>query len=51
MAGLFDLSRRGAIDRAVPTVFLHTGGLPILFASGKAFQDEAALTRIPPRSA
>ena len=50
MAGLLDLSRRGAIDRSVPTVFLHTGGLPILFASGKAFQDAAALTRIPPRS-
>ena len=51
MAGLFDLARRGAIDRAVPTVFLHTGGLPILFASGWAFQDAAALTKLPPRSA
>ncbi len=51
MAGLFDLARRGAIDRSVPTVFLHTGGLPILFASGSAFQDAAALTKIPPRPA
>jgi D-cysteine desulfhydrase len=32
MAGMIDLARRGLLDRSVPTVFWHTGGLPILFA-------------------
>ncbi len=32
MAGLFALVRSGALDSGVPVVFLHTGGLPILFA-------------------
>jgi D-cysteine desulfhydrase family pyridoxal phosphate-dependent enzyme len=32
MAGLFALARAGALDPGVPVVFLHTGGLPILFA-------------------
>jgi D-cysteine desulfhydrase family pyridoxal phosphate-dependent enzyme len=32
MAGLFALARTGGLDPAVPLVFLHTGGLPILFA-------------------
>lgn len=32
MAGLMDLARRRILDPAVPTVFIHTGGLPILFA-------------------
>jgi 1-aminocyclopropane-1-carboxylate deaminase/D-cysteine desulfhydrase-like pyridoxal-dependent ACC family enzyme len=32
MAGLFALARSGALDPRIPVVFLHTGGLPILFA-------------------
>jgi D-cysteine desulfhydrase family pyridoxal phosphate-dependent enzyme len=32
MAGLFALARAGALDPGIPVVFLHTGGLPILFA-------------------
>lgn len=48
MAGLFDLARRGALDHAVPTVFLHTGGLPILFASGAAFRDAGTVTKRRP---
>jgi D-cysteine desulfhydrase family pyridoxal phosphate-dependent enzyme len=32
MAGLFALARSRALDPGVPVVFLHTGGLPILFA-------------------
>ncbi|MBK9062446.1 MAG: pyridoxal-phosphate dependent enzyme [Acidobacteria bacterium] len=32
MAGLFALARSGALDPGSPVVFLHTGGLPILFA-------------------
>ena len=35
MAGLIDLAHTGVIDRTVPTIFIHTGGLPILFAFGE----------------
>jgi D-cysteine desulfhydrase len=31
-AGLLDQARRGQIGRAGPLIFLHTGGLPALFA-------------------
>ncbi len=38
MAGLIDLLRRGALDRARDIVFLHTGGTPALFAYAGAFE-------------
>jgi D-cysteine desulfhydrase family pyridoxal phosphate-dependent enzyme len=43
MAGLFDLVRRGVLDTQTPTIFLHTGGLPILFAYGEHFSDLSPL--------
>lgn len=46
MAGLMDLVRRGILDRSIPTVFIHTGGLPILFAYERHFKGLAAFTRI-----
>jgi 1-aminocyclopropane-1-carboxylate deaminase/D-cysteine desulfhydrase-like pyridoxal-dependent ACC family enzyme len=47
MAGLLDLARRGILDPAVPTVFIHTGGLPILFAFERSVRDLARFTTIP----
>jgi D-cysteine desulfhydrase len=47
MAGLLDLARRRILDPAVPTVFIHTGGLPILFAFERSLRDLARLTTIP----
>ena len=46
MAGLMDLVRTGVLDRTIPTIFVHTGGTPILFAYEEQFRDLAALTRI-----
>ena len=46
MAGLMDLARTGVLDRAIPTVFIHTGGLPILFAYERYFKGLEAFTRI-----
>ncbi len=46
MAGLMDLARTGVLDRSLPTIFIHTGGLPILFAYERHFTDLAAFTRI-----
>ncbi len=47
MAGLFGLARTGLLDPSVPVVFLHTGGLPILFAFDDAFDDAAPITKVP----
>ncbi len=46
MSGLLDLARRGVLDPAVPTVFLHTGGLPIVFAFEDFFRSQAECTKI-----
>jgi D-cysteine desulfhydrase family pyridoxal phosphate-dependent enzyme len=32
MAGLIDLVNKGSIDKNIPVIFIHTGGLPILFS-------------------
>jgi D-cysteine desulfhydrase family pyridoxal phosphate-dependent enzyme len=53
MAGLIDLTRKGVLDKDIPTIFIHTGGLPILFAYEKRFRPLASCTRIsaPPSGA
>ncbi len=37
MAGLFDLALKGTLHKEIPTIFFHTGGLPILFAYARQF--------------
>ena len=49
MAGLIDLVRRRVLDPSVPVIFIHTGGLPGLFAFEKEFRDLALCTKIPSR--
>ncbi len=46
MAGMMDLVRTGVLDSTVPTIFIHTGGLPILFAYDETFRDLATFTRL-----
>ncbi len=50
MAGLFALARDGSLDPSVPVVFLHTGGLPILFAFDEESWASSPVTRIPLRA-
>ena len=38
MAGLIDLVSRKILNRNVPTVFIHTGGLPVLFSFEPEFR-------------
>jgi D-cysteine desulfhydrase len=38
MAGLIDLVSRKILDRNVPTVFIHTGGMPVLFSFEPEFR-------------
>lgn len=40
MAGLVDLTKKNIIDKNIPVVFIHTGGLPILFS----FENELGKT-------
>jgi len=49
MAGLMDLARRKVLDPALPTVFFHTGGQPILFSFEKDLRSLAACVKIPKR--
>lgn len=46
MAGLIDLTSKGVFDKNTPTVFFHTGGLPILFAYEQQFRSLAHCTKI-----
>ena len=41
MAGLADMAAKGIIGNNRPVVFLHTGGLPLLYAHKYMFQDLA----------
>lgn len=46
MAGLIDLTRKGVLEKNIPTVFIHTGGLPILFAHERQFHSLARCTKM-----
>lgn len=46
MAGLMDLAVRGILDRSIPVIFIHTGGLPILFAFEKDVRADARCKQI-----
>jgi 1-aminocyclopropane-1-carboxylate deaminase/D-cysteine desulfhydrase-like pyridoxal-dependent ACC family enzyme len=50
MAGLFALVRTGVLDTSVPVVFLHTGGLPILFAFDEEAYGTGPVTKVPLRA-
>jgi|LSQX01.2.fsa_nt_gb D-cysteine desulfhydrase len=46
VSGLLDMARRKLIDTDRSVVFMHTGGVPILFAFEHEFRDIAKLTRM-----
>jgi L-cysteate sulfo-lyase len=46
MAGMIDLVHKKIIDPNITTVFLHTGGLPILFSFESEFNQLANCTKI-----
>jgi L-cysteate sulfo-lyase len=46
MAGLIDLVRTGVLRKDIPTIFIHTGGLPILFAYERQMRSLALCTKI-----
>ena len=46
LAGLTGLVERDIIDRTIPVVFIHTGGMPILFSFEAEFAGQAHITKI-----
>jgi D-cysteine desulfhydrase family pyridoxal phosphate-dependent enzyme len=50
MAGLIDLARQDIIDKNKPVIFLHTGGMPILFSFESELGSRINCARIYPSS-
>ncbi|HNW60849.1 MAG TPA: D-cysteine desulfhydrase family protein [bacterium] len=48
MAGVIDLAARDILDRDLPVVFIHTGGLPIIFSFAHELGGALRCTRVPP---
>jgi D-cysteine desulfhydrase family pyridoxal phosphate-dependent enzyme len=46
MAGLIDLVNKNIIDKNIPVIFLHTGGLPIVFSFQNELGRTANLTKV-----
>jgi D-cysteine desulfhydrase family pyridoxal phosphate-dependent enzyme len=46
MSALIDLSEKKIIDKNVPVIFIHTGGLPIIFSFGKELGRSSRCTKI-----
>jgi len=46
MAGLIDLTKKGIIDKNIPVVFIHTGGMPIIFSFESELGSKISCTKI-----
>lgn len=46
MSAVIDLTEKNIIDRNIPVIFIHTGGLPIIFSFGKELGRPAHCTKI-----
>ncbi len=46
MAALIDLVEKNIIDRNIPVIFIHTGGLPIIFSFEKELGSSSRCTKI-----
>jgi 1-aminocyclopropane-1-carboxylate deaminase/D-cysteine desulfhydrase-like pyridoxal-dependent ACC family enzyme len=46
MAGLMDMAGTGELDPALPVVFIHTGGIPILFAFDRELSADLRCTML-----
>lgn len=46
MSALIDLTEKNIIDRNIPVIFIHTGGLPIIFSFEKELGKDSRCTKI-----
>ncbi len=51
MAGLIDLAKKKIIDKNIPVIFIHTGGMPIIFAFTKELGSNINCKKIFPKNA
>jgi D-cysteine desulfhydrase len=49
MAGLIDLVTKNIIDKNIPVVFIHTGGMPIIFSFESELGSKINCTKIYPK--
>jgi D-cysteine desulfhydrase len=49
MAGLIDLTDKKIIDKNVPVIFIHTGGMPIIFSFESELGSKINCTKIHPK--
>lgn len=49
MAGLIDLSIKNIIDKNIPVIFIHTGGMPIIFSFESELGSKINCTKIYPK--
>ena len=46
MAGLIDLVDKNIIDKNIPVIFIHTGGMPIIFSFESELGSKINCTKI-----
>jgi len=49
MAGLIDLTNKSIVDKNIPVIFIHTGGMPIIFSFESELGSRINCTRIYPK--
>lgn len=49
MAGLIDLTNKNIIDKNIPVVFIHTGGMPIIFSFESELGSNINCTKVYPK--
>ena len=49
MAGLIDLADKNIIDKNIPVIFIHTGGMPIIFSFESELGSKINCTKIHPK--
>ncbi|MBK7500301.1 MAG: hypothetical protein IPI19_14750 [Ignavibacteriales bacterium] len=50
MAGLIDLVDKNIIDKNIPVIFIHTGGMPIIFSFESELGSKINCTKIIPKN-
>ena len=50
MAGLIDLTSKNIVDKNIPVVFIHTGGMPIIFSFESELGSKINCTKIIPKN-
>ncbi len=50
MSGLIDLTNKNIVDKNIPVIFIHTGGMPIIFSFESQLGNKINCTKIFPKN-